>query len=166
MATKPTPTTKVGPLAAGDLQISAMTGHGKSAAAAIVLAEARHRPHRLLQPVTHPVHGFRIIHDLKGTDMTIKRLSRPFLITLLAAAVLSMASACPANTTAACAAVTVVSQDTPPEPITDGSYRDGAEEAPPEPIEDGSYRDGAGHKHGQKDRDNNERVKDRTKSRC
>lgn len=118
--------------------------------------------------MTHPVHGFRIIHNPKGTDMTIKRFPRPLLITLLVAAVFCLAAACPADGTKACAAVAVVSADTPPEPIADGSYQDGSQEqeAPPEPVEDGSYRDGAGHKHGQKDRAKNDRVKDRAKSRC
>lgn len=51
MATKPTPTTKTGPLAVGDLQISAMTGNGKSSAAAVVLAEAvLHGPERGIDP--------------------------------------------------------------------------------------------------------------------
>jgi len=44
----------------------------------------------------------------------------------------------------ACAAAVAVA--TPPEPIEDGTYRDGTHddsEVPPEPIEDGSYRDGS-----------------------
>ncbi|MER5424398.1 hypothetical protein [Streptosporangium roseum] len=78
-----------------------------------------------------------------------KHLNRPFAAALIVAAILSVAAACPA-TPKACAATAVVSLDTPPEPITDGSYRDGSyeeggddSEVAPEPITDGSYRDGS-----------------------
>ncbi|MEV4180690.1 hypothetical protein AB0J28_04495 [Streptosporangium canum] len=56
-----------------------------------------------------------------------KRLNRPFAAALIVAAILSVAAACPA-TPKACAATAVISLDTPPEPITDGSYRDGSYE--------------------------------------
>ncbi|MEV4249319.1 hypothetical protein AB0J63_38630 [Streptosporangium canum] len=95
--------------------------------------------------------------------MTItQRLPRPAVITVAIAAVLCLAAACPA-TPKACAATAVVSLDTPPEPITHGSYRDGAEEedVPPEPITDGSYRDGA---HDEND-DSGDRG-DKDKGRC
>ncbi|MEV4753020.1 hypothetical protein AB0K21_42315 [Streptosporangium sp. NPDC049248] len=83
--------------------------------------------------------------------MTI-RPSRPASALLPFVAALALSVACvPAD--AACATTTISTTSevaTPPEPITDGSYRDGAaieeaeqSEAPPEPITDGSYRDGS-----------------------
>ncbi|WP_329089335.1 hypothetical protein [Streptosporangium sp. NBC_01469] len=64
------------------------------------------------------------------------------LLTLTAALTLT---ACQ-PTQQACAA-TGATVATPPEPIEDGTYRDGSnddsEEVPPEPTEDGSYRDGS-----------------------
>ncbi|GGK94296.1 hypothetical protein Ppa06_64670 [Planomonospora parontospora subsp. parontospora] len=55
------------------------------------------------------------------------RLPRPAALVLALAAAFCLASACPAQPKA-CAAAVVVSPDTPPEPITDGSYRDGDDE--------------------------------------
>ncbi|SNT60623.1 hypothetical protein SAMN05216276_107834 [Streptosporangium subroseum] len=67
--------------------------------------------------------------------MTITKRLRPLAATLVLAALFSLAAACPAQQ-AACAATAAGSTTVlnPPEPI---------EEIAPEPIEDGSYRDGS-----------------------
>jgi len=81
---------------------------------------------------------------------SLKKL-RPAVIVLVLATAFSVAAKC--DTTAACAATTSIVAVNPPEPITDGSYRDGSHEeaeAPepvegeaPDPVEDGSYKDGS-----------------------
>lgn len=72
------------------------------------------------------------------TPPTITRHTAAILLALAAAFTLTACQ--PAES--ACAAA--VAMATPPEPIEDGTYRDGTHddsEIPPEPIEDGSYRD-------------------------
>ncbi|MEU4836167.1 hypothetical protein [Streptosporangium sp. NPDC023615] len=72
---------------------------------------------------------------------SLKKFSlRPIVIVLTLATALSVAATCDEGATA-CAATTAVSAISPPEPITDGSYRDGSEDdgqAPPEPVENNS----------------------------
>ncbi|MFI6513321.1 hypothetical protein ACIBCT_37445 [Streptosporangium sp. NPDC050855] len=78
---------------------------------------------------------------------SLKKLSlRPIVIVLTLATALSVAAKCDEGGTACAATAATASTISPPEPITDGSYRDDSYEqgeAPPEPIEDGSYRDGS-----------------------
>ncbi|MFF5115043.1 hypothetical protein [Streptosporangium sp. NPDC000509] len=75
---------------------------------------------------------------------SLKKL-RPAVIVLVLATAFSVAAKCDGASTA-CAATAAIVAVTPPEPIEDGSYRDGSHEegeAPPEPVEDGSYTDGS-----------------------
>ncbi|MFF3442116.1 hypothetical protein [Streptosporangium sp. NPDC002721] len=83
------------------------------------------------------------------TPPAITRLAVPALLALAAA--FTLTACLPAES--ACAAVAVMG--TPPEPIEDGTYRDGSHEenaeVPPEPVEDGSYRDGSEQQNEQSD---------------
>ncbi|MDP9848003.1 hypothetical protein [Streptosporangium lutulentum] len=77
--------------------------------------------------------------------MTTPHTARIAALLLAITAALTLTAAC-VPVESACAA-TLATVATPPEPIEDGTYRDGSyeetEDAPPEPIEDGSYRDGS-----------------------
>lgn len=82
---------------------------------------------------------------------SLKKLTlRPAVIVLSLAVALTVAAKCDTDSTA-CAATTTLVAASPPEPITDGSYKDSSYEegeAPPEPVEDGSYQDGSEHESG------------------